>query len=34
MKAVYYQGKGQFAVGDSTPIKPGPGEVRLNVAYA
>jgi len=33
MKAVYYQGKGQFAVGDSAPVKPGPGEVRLNVAY-
>ena len=33
MKAVYYQGKGQFTVGESAPVKPGPGEVRLSVEY-
>jgi 2-desacetyl-2-hydroxyethyl bacteriochlorophyllide A dehydrogenase len=33
MTAVYYQGGGAFAVGDSRPEAPGPGEVRLDVAY-
>jgi (R,R)-butanediol dehydrogenase/meso-butanediol dehydrogenase/diacetyl reductase len=33
MKAVYYQGPGQFAVGSGTALPPGEGEVRLDVAY-
>jgi 2-desacetyl-2-hydroxyethyl bacteriochlorophyllide A dehydrogenase len=33
MKAVYYQGKGQFTVGEGESIPPQPGEVRLHVAY-
>ena len=33
MKAVFYEGAGGFAVGESDPIRPGPGEVRLDVAY-
>lgn len=33
MKGAYYQGKGQFEVKESQPVKPGKGEVRLEVAY-
>ncbi len=33
MKAAYYQGNKQFKVADAQPVPPGPGEVRLNVAY-
>lgn len=33
MKAVNYQGKGQFTVGEGKTITPQPGEIRLNVAY-
>jgi 2-desacetyl-2-hydroxyethyl bacteriochlorophyllide A dehydrogenase len=33
MKAVYYQGNKEFTVGACQPIPPGPGEVRLKVAY-
>ncbi|MFZ0042749.1 MAG: zinc-binding dehydrogenase, partial [Solirubrobacteraceae bacterium] len=33
MKAVYYQGPGQFVVGSGTALPPGEGEVRLDVAY-
>ena len=33
MKGAYYQEKGQFEVKESQPVKPGPGEVRLEVAY-
>lgn len=33
MTAVYYHGAGAFAVGDSRLEAPGPGEVRLDVAY-
>ncbi|MDI1335839.1 MAG: alcohol dehydrogenase catalytic domain-containing protein [Lacunisphaera sp.] len=33
MKAVYYQGKGQFTVGEGKVIPPQAGEVRLKVAY-
>jgi 2-desacetyl-2-hydroxyethyl bacteriochlorophyllide A dehydrogenase len=33
MKAVYYEGKGKFSVGTCQPVPPGPGEVRLDVAY-
>ncbi len=33
MKAAFYKEKGQFSIGESDQIKPGPGEVRLNVAY-
>jgi (R,R)-butanediol dehydrogenase/meso-butanediol dehydrogenase/diacetyl reductase len=30
---VYYEGAGAFAVRDAAPVAPGPGEVRLAVAY-
>jgi (R,R)-butanediol dehydrogenase / meso-butanediol dehydrogenase / diacetyl reductase len=33
MSAVYYEGAGKFTVGESTPVPPGQGEVRLDVAY-
>ena len=33
MKAALYQGNRTFAAGTSEPVVPGPGEVRLNVAY-
>ncbi|MBV8562745.1 MAG: alcohol dehydrogenase catalytic domain-containing protein [Actinobacteria bacterium] len=33
MTAVYYEGGGTFTVGSSEPVPPGPGEVRLDVAY-
>ena len=33
MKAAVYQGDRTFVTGTSTPIAPGPGEVRLNVAF-
>jgi (R,R)-butanediol dehydrogenase/meso-butanediol dehydrogenase/diacetyl reductase len=33
VKAVYYQGPGQFVVGSGTALPPGEGEVRLDVAY-
>lgn len=33
MTAVYYQGSGRFTVGRSEIRRPGPGEVRLDVAY-
>ena len=33
MKAAVYQGDRTFATGTSTPVSPGPGEVRLNVAF-
>ena len=33
MKAVYYEGNGSFALGDSKPVAPAAGEVRLDVAY-
>lgn len=33
MKAAYYQGNKTFTIGPSAPVPPGPGEVRLNVAY-
>ena len=33
MNAVYYQGGGSFALGDSVVLPPGAGEVRLEVAY-
>ena len=33
MKAAYYEGNRTFRIADSDPIPPGPGEVRLNVAY-
>ena len=33
MKAVYYEGDGRFSIGASEPRAPGPGEVRLDVAY-
>jgi len=32
-KGVYYEGGGSFAVRDAPPVPPGPGEVRLDVAY-
>jgi threonine dehydrogenase-like Zn-dependent dehydrogenase len=31
--AVYYEGEGRFAVGESERLPPGPGEVRPDVAY-
>jgi (R,R)-butanediol dehydrogenase/meso-butanediol dehydrogenase/diacetyl reductase len=34
MKAAYYQGNKTFGVGESQPKTPGPGQVRLKVAYA
>jgi (R,R)-butanediol dehydrogenase/meso-butanediol dehydrogenase/diacetyl reductase len=33
MKAVYYEGNRKFTLGDCVPVPPGPGEVRLEVAY-
>lgn len=33
MKAVYYHGKGKFELGECQPVSPGPGEVRIRVAY-
>jgi (R,R)-butanediol dehydrogenase / meso-butanediol dehydrogenase / diacetyl reductase len=33
MSAVYYEGGGTFSVGESRRQRPGPGEVRLDVAY-
>ncbi|MFV0336780.1 MAG: zinc-binding dehydrogenase [Chthoniobacterales bacterium] len=33
MKAAYYQGNKTFTIKPSDPIPPGPGEVRLEVAY-
>ena len=33
MKAAVYQGNRTFATGTSEPVAPGPGEVRLKVAY-
>ncbi len=33
MKAAYYQEKGKFSLGESQEIKPGKGEVRLEMAY-
>jgi 2-desacetyl-2-hydroxyethyl bacteriochlorophyllide A dehydrogenase len=32
-KGVFYEGHGSFAVRDAPPVPPGPGEVRLDVAY-
>lgn len=34
MKAAYYEGKKTFSVGESRPQAPGPGQVKLKVAYA
>ncbi|MCC5844602.1 MAG: alcohol dehydrogenase catalytic domain-containing protein [Verrucomicrobia bacterium] len=33
MKTSYYQGNRTFSIEETTPASPGPGEVRLNVAY-
>ncbi len=33
MKAAYYEGNKTFRIGDSKPASPGPGEVRVKVAY-
>ncbi len=33
MKGAFYQGNKSFRVGDSPPHPPGPGEVRLDIAY-
>jgi (R,R)-butanediol dehydrogenase / meso-butanediol dehydrogenase / diacetyl reductase len=33
VKAVYYEGDGSFALRESEPLAPAPGEVRLEVAY-
>lgn len=33
MTAVYYEGAGRFTVGRGDPVSPGPGEIRLAVAY-
>jgi len=33
MKAAYYEGNRTFRIAAAAPIAPGPGEVRLNVAY-
>ena len=33
MKAAFYEGSKTFRVGDAAVQPPGPGEVRLNVAY-
>src|ERR1044072_6902041 len=32
-KGVFYEGHGAFSVRDALPVSPGPGEVRLDVAY-
>jgi (R,R)-butanediol dehydrogenase / meso-butanediol dehydrogenase / diacetyl reductase len=34
MKATYYEGNKQFSVGESKIVPPGPGQVRIKVAYA
>ena len=34
MKAAYYEGSKRFSVGESKIIPPGPGQVRMQVAYA
>ncbi|MGZ4289222.1 MAG: zinc-dependent alcohol dehydrogenase [Gaiellaceae bacterium] len=33
MSAIYYEGQGVFSVGDCVEQQPGPGDVRLDVAY-
>ncbi|MFY0687664.1 MAG: alcohol dehydrogenase catalytic domain-containing protein [Cyclobacteriaceae bacterium] len=33
MKAAFYQEKGKFSIGEGQVVKPGAGEVRLEVAY-
>lgn len=33
LKAVYYEGERRFRVGSGELVRPGPGEVRLDVAY-
>jgi 2-desacetyl-2-hydroxyethyl bacteriochlorophyllide A dehydrogenase len=33
MKAAYYAGNRTFTIGECEPVPPGPGEIRLNVAY-
>jgi 2-desacetyl-2-hydroxyethyl bacteriochlorophyllide A dehydrogenase len=33
MKAAYYKGDKQFSIKDVDPVDPGPGEVRVRVAY-
>jgi 2-desacetyl-2-hydroxyethyl bacteriochlorophyllide A dehydrogenase len=33
LKAVYYEGDGRFTLQEADPVAPGPGEVRLDVAY-
>jgi len=33
MRAAYFNGKGIITIGESVPIKPGPDEVRIDVAY-
>ena len=33
MKAVFYERAGSFTIGESDPVAPGPGEVRVDVAY-
>jgi (R,R)-butanediol dehydrogenase / meso-butanediol dehydrogenase / diacetyl reductase len=33
MTAVYYEGNGRFSVGECDVVDPGPGEVRVRVAY-
>src|SRR5512136_1132278 len=33
MKAAYYAGNRTFTIGDCEVVKPGPGEIRLDVAY-
>ncbi len=34
MKAAYYEGNKRFSVGESRIVPPGPGQVRMKVAYA
>lgn len=34
MSAVYFEGEGRFSLGRSEIVEPGPGEVRLRVAYS
>ncbi len=33
MKAAYYEGNGRFSIGESKIVPPGPGQVRMKVAY-
>lgn len=33
MKASYYEGKGNMSVGEAEAVRPGPGEVRVEIAY-